>query len=195
MNKEETLDPQQSLEVISKMIHTAKNKLADDGFHIIFWGWLVVASSMIHYVTLYLNINYGYLVWPVLMPLGGIVSAYIGYKQGKKKSVKTYIDTYLGYLWIGFGISLALTLFLMPSHGIKTTYFFLMILYGIATLVSGGILSFKPLIIGSMFSFACAVVSVFLGEPEQLLIISISLICSYIIPGHMLRAKYRSQHV
>ena len=195
MKQEETFNPQESMQVISSMIITAKNKLADDGFALIFWGWLVTLSALIHYFTILLNIDYGYFVWPVLMPLGGIVSAYIGYKQGKKKKVKTYIDTYLSYLWIAFGVSLAITLIFMPLHGIKTTYFFLMVLYGIATLVSGGILNFKPLIVGSIFSFICAVVSVFLGEKEQLLIISIALICSYIIPGHMLRSKFKSQNV
>ncbi|HRH10055.1 MAG TPA: hypothetical protein PLU73_01005 [Bacteroidia bacterium] len=195
MKQEETFNPQESMQVISSMIITAKNKLADDGFALIFWGWLVTLSALIHYFTILLNIDYGYFVWPVLMPLGGIVSAYIGYKQGKKKKVKTYIDTYLSYLWIAFGVSLAITLIFMPLHGIKTTYFFLMVLYGIATLVSGGILNFKPLIVGSIFSFICAVVSVFLGEKEQLLIIAIALICSYIIPGHMLRSKFKSQNV
>ena len=195
MKQEETFNPQESMQVISSMIITAKNKLADDGFALIFWGWLVTLSALIHYFTILLTIDYGYFVWPVLMPLGGIVSAYIGYKQGKKKKVKTYIDTYLSYLWIAFGVSLAITLIFMPLHGIKTTYFFLMVLYGIATLVSGGILNFKPLIVGSIFSFICAVVSVFLGEKEQLLIIAIALICSYIIPGHMLRSKFKSQNV
>lgn len=195
MKQEETFNPQESMQVISSMIITAKNKLADDGFALIFWGWLVTLSALIHYFTILLNIDYGYFVWPVLMPLGGIVSAYIGYKQGKKKKVKTYIDTYLSYLWIAFGVSLTITLIFMPLHGIKTTYFFLMVLYGIATLVSGGILNFKPLIVGSIFSFICAVVSVFLGEKEQLLIIAIALICSYIIPGHMLRSKFKSQNV
>lgn len=195
MNSEETFNPEQSLQVITSMINTAKNKLADDGFFFIFWGWLVLASALIHYFTLMFGIEYGYWVWPILMPLGGIVSAIYGYRQGKKNTVKTYIDTYLGYLWGGFGIVLLITLGFMPVHGIKVTYFFLMLLYGVATFISGGILNFRPLIYGSLCSFACAVASVFLGEADQLLIISVALFFSYIIPGHMLRAKFKSQNV
>ena len=37
----ENLSPEKSFETISAMINTAKNKLADDGFLFIFWGWLV----------------------------------------------------------------------------------------------------------------------------------------------------------
>ena len=83
----------------------------------------------------------------------------------------------------------------MPAHGIKPTYFSLMLMYGIATFISGGILSFKPLVIGSLIAFSSAIASVFIGEEEQLLMIAIALTGSYIIPGHLLRAKFKSQHV
>jgi hypothetical protein len=191
----ENLNPEQSLHVISTMINTAKNKLADDGFLFIFWGWLVMLSALFHYITFKLGISWGYWVWVIAMPLGGIVSMIYGVKQKKKSVVKTYIDTYLSYAWIAFGIALIVTLAFMPFHGIKHSYFFLMLLYGIATMVSGGLLNFKPLVVGSLFSFACAAASVFLSETDQLLCISVALLCSYIIPGHLLRAKYKTENV
>ena len=193
--EEKEINAQESLQLINNMINAAKNKLADDGFLSIFWGWLVTAAALIHYITIITNIPYGYLVWPILMPLGGVISGVYGYKQKKNQNAKTYLHTYMGFLWGSFIIAMCIALAFMPIHGIKITYFFLMILYGIATFVSGGLLNFKPLIIGSLFSFACAIVSVFLGDKEQLLIISVALICSYIIPGHLLRSKYKSQNV
>ena len=195
MNTEETFDPAQSLATISGMIHAAKNKLADDGFLLIFWGWLVTLAALSHYATILMDMEKGYLIWPIFMPLGGIISGIYGYRQGKKKTVKTHIDTYLGFIWGAFIISMFLALGFMPVHGVKLTYFILMILYGIATFVTGGILNFKPLVIGSLFSFACAIISVFLNEPEQLLIIAAALVSSYIIPGHLLRNKFKSQNV
>lgn len=189
------LEAHESLEIIHKMINNAKSRLADDGFLLIFWGWLVTIASLIHYTTIKLDLNIGHWVWPVLMPLGGIFSAIYGYRQGKKKLVKSYVDTYLSYLWTAFGIGLVIILVFMPAHGIKPTYFSLMLLYGIATFISGGILSFKPLVFGSLVAFASAVASVFFNETEQLLIIAVALTGSYIIPGHLLRSKYRSQNV
>jgi branched-subunit amino acid transport protein len=194
MTTEETLKPEQSLQVINTMIHAAKNKLADDGFHFIFWGWLVTLCAVTHYVTIKLGFNWGPWVW-MAMPIGGVVSGIYGYKQGRKVKVKTYLDTYLAYVWIGFLAALFITLVFGYAHGIKATYFFLMLLYGIATFITGGILNFKPLIFGSLFSFAFAIASVFLGEMDQFLCISGALLCSYIIPGHLLRSKYRSQNV
>jgi hypothetical protein len=188
----ENFNPEKSLETINAMLNTAKNKLADDGFLYIFWGWLVCFSSMFHFVFIKLNLNGGEYVW-TLMPIGGIFSAIYAIKQNKKETVKTYVDDYLKYLWIAFGISLLIALFSMPTYGIKNTYFFLMILYGFATMASGGILNFRPLIIGSLFAFVCALLSNYFGSAEQLVLISLSLLFSYIIPGHMLRNKYKSE--
>ena len=188
----ENLSVEKSFDTINAIINTAKNKLADDGFLFIFWGWLVCFSSLFHYVFLKLNLIGGEYIW-ALMPLGGIFSAIYAIKQSKKDSVKTYVDDYLKYLWIAFGISLLIALLSMPINGIKHTYFFLMVLYGFATMVSGGILNFRPLIIGSIFAFACALASNYFGTSEQLLWISLSLVCSYIVPGHMLRNQYKSE--
>ncbi len=187
------LQATESMDIINKMINSAKSKLADDGLLIIFWGWLVTGSALIHYTTLKLNINHGELVWAILMPLGGIFSAIYGRKQDKKKIVKTYVDSYLSYVWGAFGIALVITLFCGSQYGIKPTYFCLMILYGFVTFVSGGLLGFKPLVYGSLISFACAIIAIFLNETDQLLIISVALLGSYIVPGHLLRSKFKSQ--
>ena len=193
--EEKEINAQESMALINNMINAAKNKLADDGFFFIFWGWLVTVCALFHYVTIKMGFVWGYWGWMILMPLGGIVSSLYGYKQGRSRKVKTHIDVYLGYLWGGVLIGMFIALGFMYSHGIKNTYFFLMIIYGIGTFISGGILNFKPLIIGSLFAFVCAGISVFLCEVDQLLIISIALLCSYIIPGHLLRAKFKSQNV
>jgi hypothetical protein len=193
--EEKEINAAESLQLINTMISAAKNKLADDGFFYIFWGWLVALSAMFHFVAIKMGYEGGYWVWAIAMPAGGIISMAYGRKQSKTKNVKTYIDVYLGYLWGGILIAMFITLGFMFLHGIRHTYFFLMLLYGVATFISGGILNFKPLIIGSLFSFVCAGISVFLCDIDQLLIISIALLFSYIIPGHLLRAKYKSENV
>ena len=193
METTKEMNPSESLALINSMINTSKNRLADDGFYIIFWGWLILTCALINYVSLLMHSTYGYWVWPILPPLGAIVSLIYGRIQKKKETVKTYIDSYLAYSWTAFIIAMCITLLFIPVNGIKTTYFFLMLLYGMATLISGGLLNFKPLVIGSLFSFICAISSIFVAEREQFLCIAVSLLLSYIIPGHLLQAKYKSQ--
>lgn len=191
----DNLKPEESLQLINSMINTAKNKLADDGFLFIFWGWLVMLSALFCYIAFKMEMAWGAIIWAITMPLGAAVSIVYSMKQRKKSIVKTYIDVYLAYLWTAMGAAMIVTLVFFQLHGIKATYFFLMLLYGIATMVSGGLINFRPLVIGSIFSFICAVASTFLGEVDQLLCISVAILCSYIIPGHLLRSKFKSQHV
>ncbi|MCC6371027.1 MAG: hypothetical protein IT236_08490 [Bacteroidia bacterium] len=193
--EEKEINPQESLALIDSMIQQAKHKLADDGFYFIFWGWLITICALANYIAIQFGIYEGYWVWIILPPLGGIVSAIYGRKEKKNKKVITHVDTYMSYVVGGFLTALIITLVFMPWHGIKVTYFVLMLLYGISTLITGGILNFKPLIIGSLFSFAFAALSVFLGNAEQFLCISGSLIFSHIIPGHLLRSSFKTQNV
>lgn len=191
--EEKELQPNESLALIESMINTAKNKLADDGFYIIFWGWLVFVAALINYFSWLFNIQAGFLVWPILMPLGGIFSYFWGRQRDQKEKVKTHVESYIHYIWLSFGIAMGIALLFIGVHGMKTTYFFLMLLYAIATFSTGGLLSFRPLIIGSIASFVLAIVSNFIPDRELLLCLALSLLCSYIIPGHLLKAKYQSQ--
>lgn len=191
--EEKEINPSESFAIISTMIAHTKNKLADDSTMIIFWGWLVFAAVIINYTGVVLQKDEAYFVWPVLMPIGLIFSIIYRRKEMKKKKVKTYVESYLGYSQIAFIIALFISLVFMWTHGVKTTYFFIMLLYGVATLITGGILNFRPLVLGSIFSFVAAVISVFAGYNEQFLCLAGALLFSYIIPGHLLRLQYKSQ--
>jgi hypothetical protein len=193
MTTEETLQPDESFGVISRMILSAKNRLADDGFFFILWGWLVFAAASLQYVLIQSGTGNGNWVWAVLMPAGGIASMIYGFRKNKQERVKTYIDTYLTYLWGGFLLALLLVLGTMSVHGMHSTFFMLLVLYGLATFISGGLLNFRPLIIGSVFSFAAAVCSVFVSDINHLLCIAGAILFSYIIPGHMLRSEHKSR--
>lgn len=189
------MDPQESFQIIDSMINKAKNKLADDGFRFIFWGWLVFVASLGSYILLSVGFRYFYWTWIILMPFGGIVTSIVGVRERKRDNTRTHVDTYLRYNWVGFCIVLLITLAFLGVHGMKTTYFFIMLLYGIATFVSGGLLDFRPLVVGSVFSFAAAVASVFFDTDAQFLFLAVSVLCSYIVPGHLLRIKYKTQSV
>lgn len=191
--EEQKLNPAESLQIINNMINTAKNKLADDGFLLIFWGWLIFAAAIIQYTAIIAHLPHSKWIWAIFIPTGAVVSVIYGIRQKKKEKVRTYLDSYLGYSWTAFIIALSLTLAFMSEHGFRSTYFFLMLLYGMATFISGGLLSFRPLVVGSFFSFAAAVVSAFTGDAELLLCLSAALLFSYIIPGHLLQSKFRSE--
>jgi hypothetical protein len=185
------LTPEASLALIQSMLERTRNNISNNGFYYIFWGWLVFAAAMIHYISLKLGYEQGGIVW-LLMPVGAVVTVIYGRRQNKARPVKTHMEHFFSYLWIAFGIALFITLMMSGMHGIKATYFFLMILYGLATFTAGGALSFAPLMIGGILSFICAICSVFLGDQEQLLCLAVAVLVAYIIPGHLFAAKYKS---
>ncbi len=190
---EKDIYPEESIKIIHSMINTTKSKLADNGFLLIFWGWIVFISSIFNYTLDILHIKYGYIVWPILMPLGGIFTIIYSKLQNKKTHVVTYVDSYLTHLWNAFAIVLVISIFALPFYGIKSSYLCLMLLYGFVTYVAGGLLDFKALRIGAMCSFVCAIISIFVGDSEQLLCLSFAILGSYIIPGHLLNKAYKSQ--
>lgn len=187
--EERDINPAESLNIIQNMVNRTQRQYSDDSFYYIMWGWLALGAALAHFILLKMNIEQAPMVW-LLMPVGGIVSIIYGAKQSKKEKIKTYVSTYMGYLWGAMGIAMAVTLSMMFKLGVENTYPILILIYGIGTFVSGGLLSFRPLIIGGVICFLLSVAAFFVPFQIQLLFIAAAMLVSYIIPGHLLKAKF-----
>ncbi len=132
---------------------------------------------------------------PILMFGGGIVSGIAGYRIGKKAKAKTMFDTTMAYLWSGFVITIFIILFVAASGNIswQVSNVLIIALYGLGTFVSGGLLKFRPLIIGGILSWAIAIATLFTPEIYSLLMVALSIIVAYLVPGYMLKSKEKSQ--
>ncbi len=181
---------EQQMAVIEEMIAASKGNLSDGSVYYLLWGWAVLICAISNYALLNMvGSEYHWLPWPIGMTLAGFTSMFISIKQSKEKKANSYIERMLGMLWLSFIITLFVILFGMVSLGYEAVYPILMALYGLGTFASGGILKFKPLMIGGICSWACACVAYYVGFSDQLILISIAILTSYIIPGHMLAAK------
>lgn len=192
------LGAQKKLELISQMISSARNKFADDGFHLMLWGWLIILSCivqfiMIEYVAMPTQSNWVWLLMPII---GTPISIWYGYTKSKEAKVESYIDSFYKFIWIGFFISIAATVFVSVKFGHSPTAF-IMILMGLMVFIAGVILSFKYLIAGSIIFWIGAILLAFNpNDALQLLIFALSVLGGYIIPGMLLRRAYKkSNHV
>ncbi len=184
------MENEKQLQLIEEMITTAKGNLKDGNIFYLIWGWLVLVAALLNYYLLnFTDYPNHWIGWPTLMTLGAIISIIVGFKMEKKRTVKTYVDRAIGYLWIGFGATLLVLIISMQQLGVLKTYPILILLYGLGTFVSGGILKFKPLIIGGVLCWIIGALAVYANFSQQLLLISLAVIVSYIIPGHLLGAK------
>ena len=192
---EEELSPESSLRLIHQMIDKAKNTVADDSFYFLLWGWLVFVASISQYVLkVVFQSPYHYTVWG-LMIVGIIVSVIHGFMMNKKRTVKTYVEELLDYLWISIFLSYILFGFIFARTGWQNCYPFYMMLYAMGSFVSGRALKFSPLVWGAIVSWILAMISTFTSYDTNILLCGLAVLASNIIPGYLLKNKYRKMQI
>ncbi len=196
--QDENITQQESLAIIESMINKAKNQFSENGFVYLLWGWVIFFCSTAQYI-LQNVVHYQryYLVW-TLTWLAIAVQVFYYSRKEKKKVVRTYTDEIAGYVWLAFVIMLLLagTLVnsaLQPEQSYIGTVVIL-ILYGMPTFLSGIILKFKPLIAGGMCCWVLSIIAVLLPHDFTILLISIAVVAAWIIPGYLLRSRYKKQN-
>lgn len=195
MEEKDHISPEESLNLIEKTIQQARGKFSDVSIYFILWGWLVFAACLLHFIF-YLSVNdeFAQYIW-MLMPIGGILSGYIGYKQGKKTTaVKTFIDKYIMAVWTGFFFALAMTLYVMIGVNISFGYFLLILCMAWATWSTGYILEFSFMRWAGLVGFGLALASLFVPFPVKQLVLAAAMLIIYIIPGHRLKTLIRNQN-
>ncbi len=188
---EKNMSSEESFKIIQQMIHTAKEQYSDDSFLFLFWGWLVFAASLGHYCFAALGYEQAQLAW-ILMPLGGVFTMFYVKKQNNQRLVKSYLDQFTTQVVIAFGVCLAIILFNMNSLQINC-YPMVLMVYGLWLFISGGILKFKPLVIGGIINWGLSLIAFHVTFDVQLLLLSVAVLLGYIIPGYLLRNRYLTQ--
>jgi hypothetical protein len=192
---EEKFSPEQSLQLIGNMISQAKARFSENGHLYLLWGWAVFVCSIAHFILLKLvKWEHHYFVWAVIW-LVFIYQAIYASRRKKKIKVKGYADQVLGMVWLVFVILMFLFGFLFGKLQGDLYYQFInpsfLALYGMPTLLSGTILQFRPLVLGGIFCWVLAVCSTFISYEYQLLLLAAAVLGAWIIPGYLMRIKYR----
>jgi len=188
---EENFSPQQSLLLIQSMIEKAKANLSDNRFYFLLWGWVTFLAILTQFLLkVVFKWEYHYFVWLVVIPTVIITIVYSS-KKTKGFKVRTYIGESMSHLWMGIGISFFILSYIISNsqQGWFYGYPFFILFYGLGTFVSGRILKFTPLVIGGIFNWALAIVSIYVAFDYQLLVAATAILTSYIIPGHLLGTK------
>jgi hypothetical protein len=191
--QEENFSPQDSLQLIQSMIAKTRRDMGDNSSHFLLWGWVTFAACTGQFILKnLLQYEKHYMVWLLIIP-AIIFSAYLGFKEGKKREAKTYIGESMKYLWMGMGISYFVLSMILSKMGWNTNIFpFFILLYGLGTFISGKLLQFKPLVFGGIGAWVLAVASTYFNYDYQMLFGAAAILISYIIPAYMLRSKNKS---
>jgi MFS family permease len=192
MEQEKQMTQSESLELISAMINRVKNRFSENGFQYLLWGWAVLICCLIQFVAIkiFKNEN-GYRIWLALW-LVVFYQVYYVRKNKKKRTVRTYTDGLIGFIWLSFFIVVILTLFIcVESDTPLIIDRILLALYGMPIFLMGGLIKFRPLIIGATCCWILAAISPFVEKDFNILLVAIAIIAAWIIPGYMLSRRYK----
>ena len=190
-NNEVKLSESESLLLIASMINKAKNRFSESGTLYLLWGWLILICCIVQFIGFYFFDTDAYYIWFSTWFLL-IYQIFYLRKKIKTQKIKTYTEEINGFVWLVFFICMILVAFI----GIQFKKYeiispMILVLYGMPTFLSGIILKFKPLIIGGICCWIIASVSPFINIDYQLLLTSAAVISGWIIPGYLLKQKFK----
>jgi hypothetical protein len=194
-NESSVFSHEDGLKTIYAMITSTKNTIGENYLFYLLWGYLVGLACVSEYILIrFVNYERHYMVWPVLMGLGMVISGVLTIRHKKSSTYKSFIGNIMSYLWGGWFVSFMIIMFFstqLQNHSLILPL--TMVMYGMGIFISGGVISYRPLIIGGVVSWLAAVVSYYQPYNVQLLLMAATVIVSYIIPGHMLRTEAKKQ--
>lgn len=186
--EEKQLTSQESLKIITDMIDKTKVNIRQGSFHLLFWGWLIFTCNLSEYILYrFSNVQKPWLVWLLVAP-GIFISFTYGFLRGKKEKAYTYAGLIYTWTWVGFSLA-AIVLFILMRDDMGSVGPFILTLAGFPTFISGFIIKFRPLVIGGITFWLCALVASFTGPAFSPVIFSVAILAGYLVPGYLLKTK------
>ena len=195
MSEETIMTEKESMQLIASMINKAKNNFSEKGLLYLIWGWVILFCCITNFVgTYFFSYDKNYFVW-LIVYIVLIFQIFYLRKIRKARATKTYTGEINAFVWIVFSICMVLIIFIcLAFKKYKLIDPMLLVLYGMPTFLSGIILKFKPLIIGAVCCWVLAVISPFIDIEYQLLLIACAVIIAWIIPGYLLKQKFKKEN-
>ncbi len=196
-------NPSESLRLIDDMIRKAKGSYHDTGIGPMLWGTVVSICALITWTESQYDYSLPFDIW-LLTLIAVIPQIIISYKERKQRQAVRYEDHVMSYIWSTFGISIFLLILINNAlmdalkenspasvniFGDYISAFFLLI-YGIPTIITGGVMKFKYMLWGGVICWLLIIPSFYTSSKTDMLLIAIAAIAAWLIPGLILRSRY-----
>ncbi|MFQ5335081.1 MAG: hypothetical protein ACE5DN_03300, partial [Flavobacteriales bacterium] len=195
--KNTDFDEAQALKLIESTIQQARNRMGEDGFIFLLWGWIVLSGSLMSYIFLHIGYAIGVgIAWAVLSIAGGFISGHYYRKKRIREGGYAHVSRLIGYVWGATGLGAGIFYFYLIINGPgELINPFVLCAAGIATFATGRVIRFKPLIAGGISFWIFALFALIFRSDIQFLLSAAAMITGYLIPGYILRSIYRKSHV
>ncbi len=219
---EKQLTEKESLAIITEMVSKVKNHYHENGAYLILWGSVIGVCGFVNAAQSYFRFNIGFDIW-ILTLIAAIPQVWLIVRESKRKKVKTHAEAAIDIIWMVYIITIiGIVLYgnityltsprLLADNGIELfsknistgevkpfalfapsfTSIFLLV-YGFPTLATGLITRYRPLITGALITYVFFLVSLFTSHAADMLLNGTAAVCSWLIPGLLLRKKYLGQ--
>jgi len=219
MEEEKQLSGEESLQLITTMLQKAKGGFHEKGTSAILWGSVVAIAGLVSFAELYWDFSIRFDIWIIVLA-AIVPQIFISIKESRERKARSYDGAYLSAIWTVYGISMFALMFyvnIMPSAtqriltAFGTEWFsknlrtgeltplepyvvgrssIFLILFSIPTLTTGMATRFKPMIIGSLLCYGFFVISCFVINTYDMLLLALAGIFNWLIPGIILRRRY-----
>ena len=208
---EKALSEKESLALITQMINKAKDSYHDTGIGAMMWGAVIAICSLVKLSEIQFRYSLPFdIYWLTLLAI--IPQIFITIREKKERKIKSYDDRYMDYIWLAFGISIALLIFIVNVifqnfHPMAVSYRELggaagfklieyitplfLLLYGMPTFITGAACRFKPMLWGGLFCWVCCIITLFTTFRVDLLLTALSAVMAWFIPGLIMEKEYR----
>lgn len=211
MNGEKLMSEKESLDLITMMINKANHAYHSTGVSSIMWGAVVALCAVLKWAEIQFGFSFPVDVqWLAVIAI--VPQILLSIKEKKERKVRTYDDVYMDYIWLAFGISLVLLIFIVNAvyavwYPVTTGYselsgkpiarfsefiapLFLM-LYGMPTFVTGAACKFRPMFWGGLLCWTCCIITIFTAIRIDLLLTALSAVFAWLVPGIIMEKDYR----
>ncbi len=189
MREEKQLTEKESLALITSMISKAKNSSIDSGIGPLFWGVLITICSLVTFAETKFNVTLGFDIWLISM-IAVLPQIFFTWRAKKEKVFIPHDETMMNYVWGTFAICVFMLSFYTSQTHTSNGIALYMMVFGIPTFITGGIRNFKPMILGGLICWICSITSYYVSFPNGMLLMALSAVAAWLLPGIILRRRY-----
>lgn len=184
---------EKSISTIENAFKLVKNEKNDAGYYLSLWGGIVFLYSLIVFIALALKItvltNIANYAW-VVFPFGGLLSLLHSRKTAKSENHKLLFERLYLYVWSGTGIGFIVILLFNQTIDPISIIPIYILMFGLASFITGGVSKFKPSLIGGVICCVFAAIAmIYPFLKMQFLLAALGALFSALIPGLIMNRK------
>lgn len=187
MKTEDTLTPNESLDIINQMVEQARFNFSKNSAFFIIWAVLLIGAALYQFVAQQTQFTQLFWIgWPIAGLVGGIISSIYGNRIEKQQGHRTHLDRMYSSIWMIYLVTLVMMLVALVYNHLEPSGY-IMLLTGLPTVLTGRLLKFTPLVYGGISLWIFGLITLFVLPQFGALLFIASMITGYLIPGLMMR--------